>query len=336
MKNEHAENYILLASVIAAAALVALVFLPELNAIVLGITFAVLFQPLYGWLVKRFPRGGSAAALLVVLLTVLVIFIPLAFIGLQMFNEATGLYATISSGGSFPAVHYLETKLNTINPSLGIDLNGYLQQFFGWAAGNLGSLFSGIAAALFAMLLSFFVLYYFLRDGNRLHEAILRLSPLSAEDTSGLVAKLHLIMSSIVRGTLLMAAFYGLAGGIGFFMFGLPSAAFWGAVTAFASFIPVFGAYLVVIPGMVALSLGGHYLAAAGLFVWIGAVGLFFENYLRPRLIGRKTNIHPLLVIFSVVGGLSFFGPLGILLGPLALGVLLALLEVYPVLTKKA
>jgi predicted PurR-regulated permease PerM len=335
MKSEHAENYIFLASVIAVAALVAFIFLPELNAIVLGVTFAVLFQPLYEWLVKKMPRTGSLSALLVVLLTILVIFTPLLLLGLQMFGEATGLYATISSGGSFPAVHYVETKLNGVNPTLGADLNGYLQQFFGWAAANLGSLFSGIASALFAMLLSFFALYYLLRDGDRLREAVLHISPLSREDTVKLVTKLHLIMSSIIRGTLLMSVFYGLAGGIGFFMFGLPSAAFWGAVTAFAAFIPVFGAYLVIIPGMIALALGHHYLAAAGLFVWIGAVGLFMENYLRPWLIGRKANIHPLLVLFSVVGGVSFFGPLGVLLGPLALGVLLSLLEIYPVLTKE-
>ena len=335
MKNEHAESYIFIASIILAAALVVLVFLPELNAIVLGVTFAVLFQPLYGWLVKKMPRGESAAALFVVLLTVLIVFAPLIFIGLQMFSEATGFYVTVSSGGSFPAVHYLETRLNGINPSFGAALNAYLQQFFGWAASGLGSLFSGIAAALFAVLLSFFALYYFLHDGERLHEAVLHVSPLPREDAEKLVKKLHLIMSSIVRGTLLMAALYGLTAGIGFFMFGLPSAAFWGAVAGFASFIPVFGTYLVIVPGMITLAVGHHYIAAAGLFVWIGAVGLVFENYLRPRLIGRKANIHPLLVIFSVVGGLSFFGPLGVLLGPLALGLLLALLEIYPVLVKQ-
>jgi predicted PurR-regulated permease PerM len=335
MKNEHAESYIFLASIILVAALVAFIFLPELNAIVLGVTFAVLFQPLYGWLVKKMPRGESAAALLVVLLTILIIFTPLIFIGLQMFGEATGLYATISSGGSFPAVHYLEARLNGINPALGASLNAYLQQLFGWVAGNLGSFFSGIASALFAILLSFFDLYYFLRDGDKLYEAVLRISPLPREDTEKLVAKLHLIMSSIIRGTLLLAVVYGLAGGLGFFVFGLPSAAFWGVVTGFASFIPVFGTYLVIVPGMITLAVGHHYLAAIGLLVWIGAVGLAVENYLRPRLIGRKAHIHPLLVLFSVVGGVSFFGPLGLLLGPLALGLLLALLEIYPVLTKE-
>jgi len=335
MKNEHAESYIFLASIIVVAALVAFIFLPELNAIVLGITFAVLFQPLYDRMVGKWPRGGSVAALLVVLLTILIVFAPLAFFGFQMFGEATGLYSTISSGGSFPAVRYLETRLGGVSPALAVNVNGWLQQFFGWAAANLGSLFSGIATALFAMILSFFALYYFLRDGDRLREAVMRVSPLPNEDTAKLMAKLRLFMSSIIRGTLLMAVFYGLAGGIGFFMFGLPSAAFWGAVIGFVSFIPVFGGYIVGVPGMIVLALGGHYIAAVGLFIWMNVTGLFFENYLRPHLIGRKSDIHPLLILFSVVGGLSFFGPLGILLGPLALGVLLALLEIYPVLAKK-
>ena len=132
-----------------------------------------------------------------------------------------------------------------------------------------------------------------------------------------------------------MCALYGLAGGIGFFIFGLPNAAFWGVVIAFAAFIPVFGTYIVVIPGAIILATEHQYVAAIGIFLWISVIGLFYENWLRPRLIGRKADIHPLLVLFSVIGGLSFFGPLGILMGPLALGILLALLDIYPVLDAK-
>lgn len=335
MKSEQAEHYVFLASIVLVAALVAFIFLPELNAIVLGVTFAVLFQPLYGWLVKKMPKGKSFAALVIVLLTIMIICVPLIFFGLQMFSEATGFYASISSGGSFPVIHYLETKMDMISPTWGANLNTYLQQFLGWIMSDLGALFSGVASMFFAMILSFFALYYLLRDGDRLHNVAIRVSPLRHESTELLLGKLHLVMSSIIRGTLLMSVFYGIAAGLGFFIFGLPNAIFWGAVSVFASFIPLFGTYTVIIPGMIILIIEHHYFAAIGLFVWIATSSILFENYLRPLLIGRKVNIHPLLILFSVVGGLSFFGPLGVLLGPLALGVLLSLIEIYPVLTKE-
>ncbi len=334
MERERIESYIFLGAIVLAALLVGLIFLPEINAIVLGVTFAVLFQPLYERIVKKMPNDRDGAALLVVLLTLLVVLTPLAFIGWQIFNEASSFYGALASGQGIPGIRSLDLRLAAANPMLGADLSAYLQQFFGWVMGSLGSVFSGIASVLFAMLLSFFALFYFLRDGDRLREAVLERSPLSRDETARFIARLHRVMDSIIRGSLLIAVLYGIGGGLGFFMFGLPNGVFWGSLTAFASFIPMFGTYLVVVPGMIALAAGRHYVEALGLFIWIGMVGLFMENYLRPRLIGRKADIHPLFVLFSVVGGISVFGPLGVLLGPLALGLLIALLDVYPLLAK--
>lgn len=336
MTREKAENYFFIGSIVLAAILVALIFLPELNAIVLGITFAVLFQPLHARLLKAMPQRTVLAALAVVLLTVVIVFAPLVYIGVQLFGEASSLYAKLASGGGLGPAQYLAAKIAAANPSAAGAIESYLQQFFGWVASNVGALFSGLAGMLFAAVLSFFALYYFLRDGERLREAVLERAPLPRADAEKLLARLHAMMAAIIRGTLLMCAFYGLAVGVGFQLVGLPNGAFWGVVGAFTAFIPVFGTYLVIIPGMAVLAVGHHYIAAGALFIWMSLVGLGFENWLRPRLIGRKANIHPLLVLFSVVGGLSVFGALGILLGPLALGVLLALLDVYPVLAKHA
>ncbi len=337
MKTEHAENYIFLGSIILAAALVVLIFLPVLAAIVLGSTFAVLLQPFYSWLKKRLAHAGGevAAALVVVLLAVVIIFVPLIFFGFQIFGEAQGLYTGITSGGSFATLHYLEAKLQGAVPSLNLDLNAYLQQFLGWIVNNIGTIFSGVAATFGTVFLAFFALYYFLKDGERVRAAVLEKSPFSRERTGQLLDRLHLVMSSIIRGSLLFAAIYGVFTGLGFFVFGVPSAVLWGAVAAIASFIPLLGIFLVVIPAVFFLVVSHHIAAAVGLTIWTVTVATFGENFLRPRIIGRRANIHPLLILFSVLGGLSFFGPLGLLLGPLALGLLLALLEIYPVLVER-
>jgi predicted PurR-regulated permease PerM len=332
MNRTQAENYIFLAAIALVAVLVVLVFLPELNVIALGITFAVLFSPLHQWLLKMMPRWENLSALLIVLLSIIIILGPFVFFGFQLFSEAQGFYTSIASGASFPVVQYLGAYLQKISPSLGLNLNFYLQQAAGIFVNNIGKIFSEIVSVIITFFLSLFALFYFLKDGKRFYATVLKRSPFSHEHTEALVEKLHMVMASIIRGSLVGAAIYGIVIGLGFFIFGIPSAILWGAVGAIAAFVPMIGVWMVVIPGALWLLALGSFPQAIGLLVWMVLVSIVIENFLRPWLVGRKAGIHPLLVLFSVLGGLAFFGPIGLLLGPLALGLFLALLEISPLL----
>ena len=106
--------------------------------------------------------------------------------------------------------------------------------------------------------LSFFALYYFLKDGSKIRAAIVEHGPLPPAHAEAVLARLHSRASSVIRGSLLVAVLYGLLTGLGFFIFGLPSAILWGAVTMVASFIPGIGVLLIVVPGIVSLYLGGN------------------------------------------------------------------------------
>jgi predicted PurR-regulated permease PerM len=330
MLSERSESQLFIGVIILTAALVALVFLPELNVIVLSVSFAVLFQPWYAKLRSAFHGMDGLAAALIVLVAIAVILVPLMFFGLQIFLEAQGLYGHLASGSGLPVINWFRAAITQFFPSLNIDFSLYVQQILGVVIGNLGPIFSGMLGVVGTFFLSFFALYYFLKDGPALSAAMVRWSPLPAKHTDEILTRLHTMASSVIRGSILVSVLYGVLIGIGFFIFGLPSAILWGAVTVFAAFIPVFGVFLVVVPGIISLAIGGHVLAAVGLTVWMFLIAVFMENYLRPRLIGRKAKIHPLLMLFAVLGGLSFFGPIGLLLGPLALSLLLTLLEIYP------
>jgi predicted PurR-regulated permease PerM len=315
--------------------LVVMVFLPELDAIVLGISVAVLFQPWYAALKKALHDRSGAAAAIIVLLAVAIILVPLIFLGLQMFAEAQGLYNQIASGGAnaVPAIVWSRTAIRQWLPSLNIDITPYVQQVLGFLIGDIGPIFSGVLAAVGTLFLSFFALYYFLKDGSKLRTAIVEHGPLPSAHAEEILARLYARAGSVIRGSLLVAALYGVLTGIGFFIFGLPSAILWGAVTAVASFIPGIGVLLIVIPGIVSLYLSGNIVGAIGLLAWLFVMSVTIEAYLRPRLLGGKEKIHPMLMLFAVLGGLSFFGPIGLLLGPLALCLLLTLLESYPKLS---
>jgi predicted PurR-regulated permease PerM len=335
MPSSRSESYFSIGVLLAAAMLVVLVFLPELDAIVLGISVAVLFQPWYVALKKALHDRSGAAAAIIVLLAVAIILIPLVFIGLQMFAEAQGLYGQIASGGvnAAPTIVWFRTAIHQWLPSLTIDLTPYVQQVLGFLIGDIGPIFSGVLAAVGTLFLSFFALYYFLKDGPQLRETIITRGPLSAAHAEEVLTRLYARAGSVIRGSLLVAALYGVLTGIGFFIFGLPSAILWGVVTAVASFIPGIGVLLIVVPGIVSLYLGGNILGAVGLLAWLFVMSVTIEAYLRPRLLGGKEKIHPMLMLFAVLGGLSFFGPIGLLLGPLALCLLLTLLESYPKLS---
>jgi predicted PurR-regulated permease PerM len=332
MTSSRSESYFSIAILLAAAALVAMVFLPELNAIVLGVSIAVLFQPWYAALKKALHDRSGAAAALIVLFAVAIILLPLIFFGLQMFLEAQGLYSQIASGGvgALPAVVWARSVIQAWSPSFTIDLTPYAQQVLGILLNDVGPIFSGVLSVVGTILLSFFALYYFLKDGAKLRTALVERGPLPAAHAEEILTRLYARAGSVIRGSLLVALLYGVLTGLGFFIFGLPSAIFWGAVTAVASFIPAVGVLLIVIPGIISLYLGGSIVGAIGLTAWTFVMSTTMEMYLRPRLLGGKGKIHPMLMLFAVLGGLSFFGPIGLLLGPLALSLLLTLLESYP------
>lgn len=338
MASERSESYFSIGILLIAAVLVALVFLPELNAIVLGISVAVLFQPWYASLKKALHDRSGVAAAIIVLIAVAILLIPLIFLGLQMFAEAQSLYASISARGAgatnvLSGAVWFRAAVQRWFPSLSIDITPYIQQVLGLMIGGIGPLFSGVLAAVGTLFISFFALFYFLKDGAYVRAAIIERGPMPPARAEEVLSRLYVRAGSVIRGSLFVAALYGLLTGLGFFIFGLPSAILWGVVTALASFIPGIGVLLIVIPGIIVLYLGGHLGGAIGLFVWLLLMSGTIEAYLRPRLLGGKENIHPMLMLFAVLGGLSFFGPIGLLLGPLALCLLLTLLESYPKLS---
>jgi predicted PurR-regulated permease PerM len=335
MPSSRSESYFSIGILLAAAVLVVLVFLPELDAIVLGVSVAVLFHPWYDALKKALHDRSGAAAAIIVLFAVAIILVPLSFLGLQMFAEAQGLYGQIASGGAsaVPTIVWFRAAVHQWLPSLNIDLTPYVQQVLGFLISDIGPIFSGVLAAVGTLFLSFFALYYFLKDGSKLRATIVAHGPLPPAHAEEILARLYTRAGSVIRGSLLVAALYGVLTGIGFFIFGLPSAILWGVVTAVASFIPGIGVLLIVVPGIVSLYLGGNIVGAIGLLAWLFVMSTMIEAYLRPRLLGGKEKIHPMLMLFAVLGGLSFFGPIGLLLGPLALSLLLTLLESYPKLS---
>mgnify|MGYP001572074651 FL=1 len=178
-------------------------------------------------------------------------------------------------------------------------------------------------------------LYYLFKDGDKLKTAVVSLSPLQDIHDETIFNKLEVTINSVIRGSLAIALIQGILTAIGFAIFGVPNATLWGSVAAIAALVPGIGTALVLLPAILYLYLSGETLSAVGLLLWgMTAVGLV-DNFLGPKLVERGMQLHPFLILLSILGGISFFGPLGFLLGPLILGLLFALLEVYSAISKE-
>ncbi|MBX4197943.1 AI-2E family transporter [Candidatus Parcubacteria bacterium] len=337
--NHKLQHYFFAMLLLAVGVIMFLIFKPFIAPLVLGISFAVVFQPLYNNILTRYPEKRGLAALLTILIVILLVVIPLIFIGSLLFTEARDLYVSLTSSsgsvGAFTTVFQnIEGYLQGFLPEISINVAEYLQNGLQWILGNLGSFFSGFLTVSLDLFIMLVALFYLLRDGEKFKRHYIALSPLSNTYDERIFEKLNQAINSVIKGSLVIAAVQGLLAGLGMWIFGIPNPIIWGVTAMIASLIPGIGTALVIGPAVLYLFFVDHVGMAIGLIIWGVAIVGLVDNMLAPNLINRGIKIHPLLILISVLGGILFFGPIGFLLGPLVLALFFALLDIYPLILK--
>ncbi len=301
---------------------------PFLFTLILALAFAVVFQPLYKKTLDVTKGKRGFAAFLATLMVFFLLFLPVTLLGIQIAQEAGGLYSSFVEGGKGSEI--IQTAENFIAPyfpNTTLNITEYSEQALRWVLPNVASLFSNTAKVVMGTFVFFFSLYYMFKDGHRLRKKVISASPLSTSDDELLLNKLSIAVNSVIRGNLMIGAVQGFIASIGFLIFGVPNALLWGTVTAVSALIPGIGVALVLTPAIIFLFITSTTASWVGLLIWgVIAVGAV-DNFLGPRLLGHGTELHPLLIFLSVIGGISVFGPMGILLGPLIIGFLIALFD---------
>lgn len=319
----------------AVAVLAFFVFQPFLNVVLLAAVFAVLLHPAYEALARAFGGGRSMAAFVVVFATLVFIVVPLFFLGGQIFNEARELYFSLQ-GEKTDYAHLMqaaiETPVRQFFPEFSFDAREYAGRALGFVASNFAAFVSEAVFLLLATFLSLITLFFFLRDGRSLLVSLISLSPLEKEYDDEIIAKIYRTINSAVKGTMIISLVQGIFVSMGFYIFDVPSAVLWGSVAAIASLVPGIGTGIVVIPAVAFLLLKGSTFAAIGLLIWgVLVVGLV-DNFLLPYFYGKGSDILPIFVLLSVLGGLAFFGPLGFIFGPIVLSLFVSMLHIYRIM----
>ncbi|MFA5997476.1 MAG: AI-2E family transporter [Candidatus Paceibacterota bacterium] len=340
MKYQKTELYFLFALITIISILLFFVFEPFLFPLILAVIFATIFAPIHKKSLAITHKRPGFAAFLTTTFILFVIVVPVAFLITQIIKEASDLYLSIAgNGGVVTLSQGLEATIRNLGipflPAGPIDFSLYAQQGLNWFLQHIGPVFSNVAIIALDLFILLIALYFLLRDGDTLKKVIISISPLKDAYDEIVIQKLERAVNSVVRGSISVGLVQGALTAIGLAIFGVPNPILWGTVASIVALIPGIGTSLVLIPSILYLFFVGTTAAAVGLLVWgLVAVGLV-DNILGPKLVGRGVQFHPFLILLSILGGVSFFGPIGFLLGPLTLSLLLAVLEIYALVQKE-
>lgn len=330
MQNKTLERYFFFGLLLATLIFTFLIFRPFWIVLVLGASFAIILYPIYLWFTKK-HLPDWLSSLITILLFTIVLCGPLLAVGVMVFNQSQNVYfQVVNNKNTEPFMGKIESKVNKVLPAgVTFDINKKTTDFVSYVANNIANIFTTTLSAFFSFLLMLIIIFYFLKEGAYCKKAIIRFSPLGEENDQKIIDKITQAINGVIKGSLLMSAFQGVFVGLGLWVASVPNAALWGVIAGVCSLVPPIGATLVSAPAVVFLFLTGHTAQAVGLFIWAIVILAIVDNSLRPIFVGKKINIPSVLILFSVLGGISFLGPVGILVGPLTLSLLYALISIY-------
>jgi predicted PurR-regulated permease PerM len=182
---------------------------------------------------------------------------------------------------------------------------------------------------LFMLFILLYSMFFFLIDGQKLLHKILYYLPLEDREEQQILDKFTSVTRATLKGTAVIGILQGGLAGVAFAVLGIPSAVFWGAIMTVLSIIPGIGTMLVWGPAAIILAAAGNYFKAAGLALFCGLVVGGIDNLLRPRLVGKDTKMHELLIFFGTLGGIAFFGVIGFIIGPIIAALFVTIWDIY-------
>ena len=330
MQTKIFEKYFFFGLLFATLLFTFLIFRPFWIVLMLGISFSIVLYPIYEWLNKR-HLPSWLSSLLTVLLFAIVLCGPILGIGAMVFNQSQHVYQQVAGNGDIGLfLDSVDRAINKILPnSVTFNINDKVANFVSYVSSNITNIFSATISAFFSFILILLIIFYFLKDGLKWKKAIIVLSPLGDRDDEKIMARLAFSVNAVIRGYLLIALIQGILMGFGLWIFNIANPALWGVVAAIMSLIPTFGTALISVPAIIFLFVTGNTTSAIGLLIWSVVVVGMIDNFLSPFIVGKKINIPPLLILFSILGGISLLGPVGILIGPLTVSFLYTLISIY-------
>jgi predicted PurR-regulated permease PerM len=305
-----------------------------------AVVLAIALQPL---LFRLRPRlGPTRTALLLTVLVLVLLILPVAFAVRALVSEGQQVVTSLQGelenrGGAAAWIHtaweWVRGKVPLLPPQEEAiaRVTASMGSVAGFMASRAGGILRGAAAFVFDLVITLALLFFLLRDSDAFAQGLRRLLPFGRDQNERLVTLAEQLVSASVTATLTIAVVQGLIGGITFALLGIRGAAVWGLVMGILSFLPLVGATLVWLPTAVWLLLSGS--VTKGIVLLVVGLGIMgqVDNVVRPLLLSGSARMNTMVLLVSLMGGVSAFGFIGIVLGPLVAAIVTALFESYTV-----
>ena len=311
-------------------------FLLMIKDYLLSILFAssivfLIYKP-YKWIVKK-TKNEFVSSFFTTLLILLFLFFIFYFVGVAILSESSNLIRTgnqLISGFSldkcnFSFCNQLEKNIYLIGGSF----EEIILKIATFLVNSIGSIFSSIANIALNFVVFILALFFFLKDGEKFMKYVKRIVPMKNEYKEALFFRFKQVSSTVFIDSILVAIMQGILVGIGLYFTGFSSPVFWATISAFLSLLPLLGSAIVWVPASIYLFLTYEFVLGIGLFLYGFLIISTSDNLLRPILMHNKVQVHSFLIFLSILGGLAFFGFLGIFLGPIIISLLVSVLQLY-------
>ncbi len=287
---------------------------------------AFLLHPLHVRLAPYIGQRPSSFTL--VTLTIVAALAPLAIIGYLLMGSLEDITTDLDEFALVERIEELVREYTGMEVDLLAELEVFVDRLADAALGELASFIATTLHFTLGALLLVFVLYYLILDGETFIQWLIRVTPLDDDIQEELFAEANEITWAVLKSHLFVAIIEGVLTGIGFFIAGVPNAAFWTMVMIILAILPIVGVSAVWAPAVLYLVYLGEFPAAIFLFVY-GGIVINLDSYFRAILVDRDADLHPAVVLVGVLGGVYVFGVLGLFIGPIILAIFKATVNVY-------
>lgn len=328
--------------------LVFLIMKPFIGALLTSVFLSYLFYPVYRW-VKIKVKNENIAAIIVSFIVIVLLLAPLFFIANTLTKEAYVNYLTSKQKVlGFGEILKKCTADNPIcgfigyignfldDPKVKYHLQNAIERVTSYVIDAVSNIIFSIPRFVLNFFITIFTMFYLFKDGPIILSNLKRVLPLRDIYKRHLLEKFEKVTFAIVYGYMVVAAIQGILSCIGFFIFGVHSPVIWGIVTVFAALIPFVGTAVVWLPAALFKLIGGISANDTGeiigglLFMMYGAIIISsIDNVIRPKIIGDKAKVHPVLILVGALGGLHLIGVVGVIVGPLVLSLFVTFIEAY-------
>jgi predicted PurR-regulated permease PerM len=340
VKNATVNKTVLLFLVVIISALFLTMIKQFLMAIFMAGLFSAMVSPVHQWLTSRLHGRENMASILTIIGIVVLVLIPLSILIGVVAAQAVHVGQSVT-----PWVESFVKEPGTLTAYLQkipfyeniLPYRDMILEKAGQAVGmisnllinSLSSITMMTVSAVFNVVIMLYVMFYFLTSGTVLLDKILYYLPLAHHDEARLLKRFTSVTRATMKSTLIIGILQGGLCGFAFYLAGIQGAVFWGTVMAVMSVIPAFGTAIIWGPALLILALSGHFSGVIILAIICGAVAGNLDNLLRPRLVGKDTEMHDLFVLFGTLGGIALFGMLGIIIGPIISALFITIWEIY-------